>query len=109
MPLWNNVCVRDFDNRNQISYYGVFCWCRILCGQHGFSGPDPPFSGDGNIRLAHLAVVRSGFTRVCCNSTGFYTGEATGAVGLPGLLTCEKVSMYWWYIQNYGFLYTLAR
>jgi hypothetical protein len=28
----------------------------------------------------------------------FTTGEATGAVDLPGLLTCEKVSMYWWYI-----------
>ncbi len=26
------------------------------------------------------------------------TGEATGPVGRPGLLTVEKVSMYWGYI-----------
>jgi hypothetical protein len=25
----------------------------------------------------------------------YSTGETTGAVGRPGLLTCQKVSMYW--------------
>ena len=56
-----------------------------------------------DITSRDLSKVGCMFSPKKSSSRRFFHRWTTGCGGIPVGLTCEKVSMYWWYIQNWWY------